>query len=154
MAATDLLTPPLGRGRRITPLGWMGRAVAFLLGFAVVVWADLGHGAILPEDRSDVMYHGYEGGGLRVEGPSVLVRKAYKDKFSVWGNYYVDMISSASIDVVTTASPYTEERTEYSIGADYLHDKTTMGASFTLPFTTTRASFSPVLFWAALRRSR
>ncbi|HEY5646790.1 MAG TPA: DUF3570 domain-containing protein, partial [Pseudomonadales bacterium] len=131
MAATDLLTPPLGRGRRITPLGWMGRAVAFLLGFAVVVWADLGHGAILPEDRSDVMYHGYEGGGLRVEGPSVLVRKAYKDKFSVWGNYYVDMISSASIDVVTTASPYTEERTEYSIGADYLHDKTTMGASFT-----------------------
>ena len=65
------------------------------------------------------------------EGPSVLVRKAYKDKFSAWGNYYVDMISSASIDVVTTASPYTEEREEISVGLDYLHGKTFMGLAYT-----------------------
>jgi hypothetical protein len=49
----------------------------------------------------------------------------------VWGNYYVDMISSASIDVVTTASPYDEERTELSAGADYLYGKTMMGLSYT-----------------------
>jgi hypothetical protein len=91
----------------------------------------LAHGAILPEDRADVMYHGYDGGGLQVEGPSVLVRKAYKDKVSVWGNYYVDMISSASIDVVATASKYSEERTEKSIGVDYLHGKTFMGLAYT-----------------------
>ena len=87
--------------------------------------------AMLPEDRSDVMYHGYDGGGLKVDGPSVLVRKAYKDKVSVWGNYYVDMITSASIDVVTTASEYNEKRNEKSVGVDYLHGKTFMGLSYT-----------------------
>jgi hypothetical protein len=61
----------------------------------------------------------------------VLVRKAYQDKVSVWGNYYVDMISSASIDVVTTASEYSETRVEKSAGADYLHDRTIMGFSYT-----------------------
>ena len=87
--------------------------------------------AVLPEDRSDIMYHGYEGGGLKVDGPSVLVRKAYKDKVSVWANYYVDMITSASIDVVTTASEYTEERKEKSVGVDYLTGKTSMSLSYT-----------------------
>ena len=87
--------------------------------------------ATLPEDRADVLYHGYDGGGLEVTGPSVLVRKAYQDKVSLWGNYYVDMISSASIDVVTTASEYSETRVEKSVGADYLHDGTLMGLSWT-----------------------
>ncbi len=87
--------------------------------------------AVLPEDRADVMYHGYDGGGLQVDGPSVLVRKAYKDKISVWANYYVDMITSASIDVVTTASKYSEQRDEQSVGIDYLTGKTFMGLSYT-----------------------
>ena len=122
----------LFRGRRkVTPLGALGRAISFVLGFTLVIFSGQSHGAILPEDRSDVMYHGYEGGGLTVEGPSVLVRKGFKEKFSVWGNYYVDMITSASIDVVTTASPYTEERKEFSVGVDYLHGKTSMGLAFT-----------------------
>ena len=69
--------------------------------------------------------------GLEVTGPSVLVRKGYKDKVSVWANYYVDMISSASIDVMATASPYKEERTEKSVGVDFLHGKTNMGLSYT-----------------------
>ena len=89
------------------------------------------HAAVLPEDRSDLMYHGYDGGGLEVTGPSVLVRKGFKDRVSVWANYYVDMITSASIDVVSTASEYTEERKEKSIGFDYLHGKTSMGLSYT-----------------------
>ena len=80
--------------------------------------------AILPEDRADVMYHGYDGGGLEVNGPSILVRKGFADKVSVWGNYYADMISSASIDVVSTGSPYKETRQEYSGGIDYLSGKT------------------------------
>ncbi|MCP5180088.1 MAG: DUF3570 domain-containing protein [Pseudomonadales bacterium] len=90
-----------------------------------------GWAAVLPEDRADVMYHGYDGGGLQVNGPSVLVRKAYKDKVSVWANYYADMISSASIDVVTTASKYSEKRDEASVGVDYLRGKTFMGMSYT-----------------------
>ncbi|MGE0624883.1 MAG: DUF3570 domain-containing protein [Pseudomonadales bacterium] len=132
MDATDLgVRMPFRRRRRVTPLGALGRAASFVLGFLLVVCGSSSHGAILPEDRSDVMYHGYQGGGLKVDGPSVLIRKAYKDKFSVWANYYVDMITSASIDVVTTASEYTEERKEYSVGLDYLHGKTSMGGSFT-----------------------
>ena len=87
--------------------------------------------AILPEDRADVMYHGYDGGGLEVNGPSILVRKGFADKVSVWGNYYADMISSASIDVVSTGSPYKETRQEYSGGIDYLSGKTMLGIGYT-----------------------
>ena len=81
--------------------------------------------AVLPEDRADIMYHRYEGGGLTVDGPSVLVRKKFGESFSVTGSYYVDAISSASIDVVTTASPYTERHVEKGLSLDYLHGKTT-----------------------------
>jgi hypothetical protein len=130
VAATDILTL-LRTPRPLTRRELAGRALCFVVGFLLMVGSPDSRAAILPEDRSDVMYHGYEGGGLKVDGPSVLVRKAYKDKFSVWGNYYVDMISSASIDVVTTASPYTEERDEVSVGVDYLHGKTFMGLSYT-----------------------
>lgn len=87
--------------------------------------------AVLPEDRVDIMYHGYEGGGMKIDGPSVLIRKKVRDDVSVRANYYVDMVTSASIDVVTTASEYTEERTEYSLGADYLNDRTTISSGFT-----------------------
>jgi len=61
----------------------------------------------------------------------VLVRKSIADKVSLWGNYYVDSVTSASIDVVTTASEYSESRDQGSVGVDYLRDKTTMGLSFT-----------------------
>ncbi len=87
--------------------------------------------AILPEDRADALYHSYEGGGVKVDGPSILVRKQIGKNFSVSANYYVDSVSSASIDVVTTASPYSEERTQKSVGVDYLRGKTTMSFSFT-----------------------
>jgi hypothetical protein len=102
-----------------------------LLALLLVTAAMPAAAVTLPEDRADVLYHGYDGGGLEVVGPSILVRKAYQDKVSVWGNYYVDMISSASIDVVTTASEYSETRVEKSFGADYLHDRTIMGLSYT-----------------------
>jgi hypothetical protein len=86
---------------------------------------------VLPEDRADMLYHYYDGDGVRIDGPSILVRKKLKQSFSLYGNYYVDSISSASIDVVTTgASPYTEERTELTMGLDYLHDDTLMSISF------------------------
>jgi hypothetical protein len=101
--------------------------VVFLLLFA-------GHGAVagvLPEDRTDVLYHLYDGGGVEIDGPSLLMRKQVAKNVSVVGNYYVDMVSSASIDVVTTASPYTEERKQYSLGMDYLHGNTTMSLGFT-----------------------
>lgn len=94
----------------------------FLLCFVMGV-AGLAQAAVLPEDRADALYHRYDGGGVTVEGPSVLVRKKIGESVSVAANYYVDLISSASIDVVTTASPYSERREQKSLSADYLHGK-------------------------------
>ena len=89
------------------------------------------HAGVLPEDRTDALYHRYEGGGVLIDGPSVLVRKQVGKSLSFVGNYYVDHVSSASIDVITTASPYTEERTQWSLGMDYLCGNTTMRVGYT-----------------------
>ncbi len=90
----------------------------------------LANSAILPEDRADALYHSYDGGGVTVDGPSILVRKGDAKRFSVNANYYVDSISSASIDVVTQGSEYTESRDQYSVGVDYLHADTIMSLSY------------------------
>ncbi len=66
------------------------------------------------------MFHVYEGGGVRATGPALLVRKSLADRVSLSAQYYVDMVSNASIDVVTTASPFKEKRTAYDFGADYV----------------------------------
>jgi hypothetical protein len=85
---------------------------------------------VLPPDRADLLYHRYEGGGITVQGPSILVQKKIGDHFSIGANYYQDMISSASIDVLLSASPYRESRTQKSVSAEYLHGKTTYSAGF------------------------
>lgn len=87
--------------------------------------------ATLAPDTVDAVYHNYDGGGMDIGGPFVLLRKSIGTDFSVNGHYYVDSVSSASIDVLATASEYTEERTEYSVGLDYLHEKTIVSTGFT-----------------------
>ena len=87
-------------------------------------------GGVLPEDRADVLWHSYHGGDITIQGPSVLVRKKVADNLSLSANYYEDMISSASIDVKLSASPYHETRKQESLGADYLHGKSTYSAGF------------------------
>jgi hypothetical protein len=87
--------------------------------------------AVLPDDRADVLYHRYEGGGVTIDGPSLLVRKKVAENYSVSANYYVDMVSSASIDVMTTASPYEETRKQGSLAVDALNGKTQYSLSFT-----------------------
>ncbi|MEP0355309.1 DUF3570 domain-containing protein [Paraglaciecola sp.] len=91
-------------------------------------------GAVLPQDRSDAMYHSYQGGGMSIDGPSILLRKKIGNSVSVSANYYVDTISGASIDVLATASPYEEERTEKSVGVDLLHEKTLVSFNYTNSF--------------------
>lgn len=87
--------------------------------------------AVLPEDRADIMYHRYEGGGITVQGPSVLVRKSLGESFSATANYYVDAITSASVDVVVSgASQYKEERQQKSLSLDYLRGKSLWTASY------------------------
>ncbi|GAC15554.1 DUF3570 domain-containing protein [Aliiglaciecola lipolytica] len=105
--------------------------ILFILLQILLVAAFSSFAAVLPQERADVMYHSYEGDGMSIDGPSVLVRKQIGNKVSVSANYYVDMISGASIDVLATASPYEEERTEHSVGVDFLHNKTLMNLNFT-----------------------
>jgi len=92
---------------------------------------------VLPDDRADILYHRYSGGGITVAGPSVLVRKKFGDHVSLAYNYYVDhitghvdTISGASTDAVSGASTYHEERVQHSLSVDVLHDKTTYSAGF------------------------
>ena len=101
-------------------------AVLMLLAPAAALQA-----GVLPEDRADALYHSYDGGGVEITGPSLLVLKKVGQDVAVSGNYYVDSISSASIDVVTTASPYSEQRTELSGSVDYLHGDSTLSLSYT-----------------------
>jgi hypothetical protein len=102
-----------------------------IAGLTILAWGLTAVAGVLPDDRSDVLYHLYDGGGVTIDGPSLLVRKQVAKNVSLVGNYYVDLVSSASIDVVTTASPYTEERKQWSMGMDYLHRNTTMSVGYT-----------------------
>lgn len=97
----------------------------------VIVLPRFAAATILPEERADILYHEYDGGGVTIDGPSLLVRKNFIDKVSISANYYVDNVTSASIDVETYGSPYTEERTEQTVGVDMLGDKNIMSFSYT-----------------------
>jgi len=115
-----------------------------LAGLALVT-GSAAHAAVLPDDRADALYHRYDGGGVTIDGPSLLLRKKFAEKYSVSANYYMDMVSSASIDVMTTASPYKEERTQGSLAFDMLQGKTQYSVSYTLSdendYTANTASF-------------
>jgi len=82
-------------------LGALYAAAAALVGTAA-------KGGVLPDDRADLLYHSYSGGGVTINGTSLLVRKKVGDHVSLVGNWYTDSVSGASIDVVTQASPYKE----------------------------------------------
>jgi hypothetical protein len=109
-----------GRIRRLSPFA---RTLLTLLICSAPVL-----GGVLPEDRADVLWHSYSGGDITVQGPSVLIQKKVGDSLSFSLNYYEDMISSASIDVKLSASPYKETRRQWSGGLLYLHGKSTYAA--------------------------
>jgi Protein of unknown function (DUF3570) len=85
--------------------------------------------ANLPEDKAELLVHSYDGGGVRATGPAFLVRKSVADKVSLSGQYYVDAVSNASIDVVTTASPFRETRKAYELGAQTVVRDATLSLS-------------------------
>ena len=91
------------------------------------------HAAVLPEERADVLYHSYSGGGINITGPAVLVRANAGDSISLSAKHYVDTISSASIDVevILGASTYEEERVENAFTIDFLNEKILMSLGYT-----------------------
>jgi hypothetical protein len=85
---------------------------------------------VLPDDRADVFYSKYSGGGMDITGYSALVRKKVTENFAVEANYFVDKVSGASVDVLSQASVIKDTRKQKTVSVEYLHDKTTYNASF------------------------
>jgi Protein of unknown function (DUF3570) len=87
--------------------------------------------AVLPDDRADIFYSSYRGGGMDITGESVLVRKKFSEQFSMEANYFIDKVSGASVDVTSGASPIEDERKQKRLSVDYIHDKTQYNLSYT-----------------------
>jgi len=122
--------------RRARALAWLRRALeprsAYLAGLLGGTLAAVGaKGAELPEDQAEAMYHLYDGGGVIAQGPAVLVRKSIADTVSLSASSYVDMVSNASIDVVTQASKFKETRLEEGVGAQYAYRDSLLSLSTT-----------------------
>jgi hypothetical protein len=122
----QLMGAPRATGAQLAPT--LSPFTRTLLALAVITAPALG--GVLPEDRADFMWHTYDGGDITVQGPEVLVRKKVGDSLSLSAGYYEDMISSASIDVKLSASPYHETRRQENVGVDYLHGNTTYSAGY------------------------
>lgn len=103
-------------------------SITFIAALAIVPAT---HALTLDEDRAEALFHYYDGGGVEVSGPAILVRKGVGAQTAVTAGYYADSISSASIDVVTTASPYSEQRDEYQFGVEHLSGDSRMSLSYT-----------------------
>jgi hypothetical protein len=85
---------------------------------------------VLPDNRADVFYSKYSGGGMDITGYSATARAKITENFALEANYFVDKVSGASVDVITSASPIKDERRQKSGTLEYLHDKTTYTASY------------------------
>ena len=46
-----------------------------IIAYGLLLVAGVARAGVLPEERADALYHYYNGGGVEVDGPSVLVRK-------------------------------------------------------------------------------
>src|ERR1700761_4593798 len=85
---------------------------------------------VLPDNRADVFYSKYSGGGMDITGYSALARVKINENLAVEGNYFIDKVSGASIDVLSQASMIKDERKQTSAPVQYMHDKTTYSLSY------------------------
>ncbi|WP_232824759.1 DUF3570 domain-containing protein [Algibacillus agarilyticus] len=111
-------------------MGVINRVLSLITCCLFLLFLPASQAAVLDDDRADVLYHSYEGGGMKIDGPAVLVRKKAGESVALSAYYYVDTISSASVDVMSTASPYIEERKEGQLGIELLNDKTIMALNY------------------------
>ena len=107
------------------------RSLTRFLASAALAIVGVAGAAVLPDDRADIFYSDYKGGGMDITGKSVLVRKKFTEQFAVEANYFVDTVSGASVDVLSNASVIKDERKQKSLSLDYIHDKTTYNLAYT-----------------------
>src|ERR1700735_3755038 len=86
---------------------------------------------VLPDDRADLFYSKYSGGGMDITGESAAVNKKFTENIAAQVHYFVDHVSGASIDVLSQASQIRDERIQKSATLEFVHDKTTYTASYT-----------------------
>jgi len=98
---------------------------------AALLLARTAGAGVLPDDRADVFYSNYSGGGMDITGESVMVRKKISEQFGVEADYFVDTVSGASIDVLSGASTIHDQRKQKHAAMSYIRDKTEYTASFT-----------------------
>jgi len=106
------------------------RQIARFAAIAALLTMRATNAGVLPDDRADIFYSKYSGGGMDITGESVLVRKKVTENLAVEASYFVDNVSGASVDVLSNASVIKDERKQKSGTVEYLHDKTTYTASF------------------------
>ncbi len=100
------------------------------IGLLAMVCA-IAQAGVLPEDQADAMYHVYQGDGLTVQGPALLVRKKFGESIMANAGYETDSVTGASIDVRTSgASELKEHRKQWDAGMSYLRGKTTYNVAF------------------------
>jgi len=108
-------------------------ALALIAGFLgaalLVIFADDAAAEVLPEDRAEVMYHSYSGGGVEVVGPAVFLRRGIGENLSFNATWYQDTVSGASPDVLATASPWSDQRDELDLGVDWLRGDAQLSAA-------------------------
>src|SRR5258708_11731872 len=85
---------------------------------------------VLPDNRADVFYSKYSGGGMDITGYSATARAKLTENFALEANYFVDKVSGASLDVLSQASVIKDERKQKSGTIEYLRHKTTYTASY------------------------
>jgi hypothetical protein len=86
---------------------------------------------VLPDDRADLFWSKYSGGGMDITGESAALNKKFTENIAAQVNYFVDHVSGASIDVLSQASQIRDERIQKSATLEFVHDKTTYTASYT-----------------------
>src|SRR5579863_8965375 len=76
---------------------------------------------VLPDDRADLFYSKYSGGGMDITGESATVRKKFTENIAVGSNYCSDKGSGASIDVLGQASVIKDTRKQKTGTIEDLH---------------------------------
>lgn len=86
--------------------------------------------ATLPPDQAEVAIHTYDGDGVEVVSPRGAVQHTFRENIGIGVHYQSDAITSASVDAVTSASPYQDRRGEVGARVDYLFGDALVRATY------------------------
>ncbi|MFI4891683.1 MAG: hypothetical protein ACHQIL_14225, partial [Steroidobacterales bacterium] len=68
------------------------RIAAALLGIVALILARGAAAGVLPDDRADLFYSQYSGGGMNIKGESALVQKKITEYLGVEADYFIDKV--------------------------------------------------------------